>query len=111
MNALPAWIDREAWDGYVAMRKTMKKPMTARAETLVLKTLYQLKERGHDPSAALDQSTVHNWIDVYEPKAKEITNMKREYFEAEAPMTPEEKEAADKVRRAVMGSIKLVKAA
>jgi hypothetical protein len=93
------------------MRKAMKKPMTARAETLVLKTLYQLKEKGHDPNAALDQSSVHNWIDVYEPRMKEIANLIRTETPREAPMTPEQKAAADEVRRKVMGAIKLVRAA
>jgi Mg2+ and Co2+ transporter CorA len=105
MNALPVWIDREAWDGYVAMRETMKKPMTARAETLVLKTLYQLKERGHDPNAALDQSTVHNWIDVYQPKAKEMDNLIKTYYQPEAPQTEAEREASSAAKRKVMDAI------
>src|SRR6185369_17667726 len=107
MTAIPSWIDVEAWNGYVDMRRAMKKPMTARAETLVLKTLYQLKERGHDPNAALDQSVVHNWIDVYEPKEKPIANLVRETYQGDAPMTAEEKARADAVRAQVMDAFKL----
>jgi Mg2+ and Co2+ transporter CorA len=81
----------------------MKKPMTARAETLVLKTLYQLRERGHDANASLDQSTVHNWIDVYEPKQKEIANLKREYMTSvEAREAPNE-EGKERVRELLSG--------
>lgn len=94
MTALPAYIDPDAWQGYVDMRRTMKKPMTARAEVLVLKTLLQLKEKGHDPNAALDQSTVHNWIDVYEPKEKPIANLVKTYYEPPPRLTPEEIEQA-----------------
>lgn len=84
----------------------MKKPMTARAETLVLKTLYQLKERGHDPNAALDQSTVHNWIDVYEPKAKEVSNLIRETFQVPAPLTREEIDACAANKAKVLELVK-----
>lgn len=103
MIALPAWIDSEAWDGYVEMRRAMKKPMTARAEALVVKTLYTLKDKGHDPNAALDQSTVHNWIDVYEPKPKEIANLNRTYTNGQRDqMTEAERVRADEARRDVM---------
>lgn len=115
MVSLPRWIEKEAWDGFVAMRKAMKKPMTARAESLVLKTLYLLHERGHDANEALDRSTVNNWLDVYVPKDKEIPNMKREMTPREPERTPEQK-AADtaarlKVMNAIRPAIKLVKVA
>lgn len=105
MTALPAWIDKEAWQGFCDMRKAIKKPMTPRAETLLLKTLYELKDKGHDPNAALDQSTLCNWQDVYPPKAKDIPNMKRETYQPEAPMTPEEKAASDAAKARVMQAI------
>lgn len=115
MTALPAWIDRDAWNGYVDMRKAIKKPMTPRAELVVLKTLFQMRAAGHDPNEALDQSSVHNWIDVYVPKPKEIPNIKHEPAPREAPRTPEEIAAADAARRRVMEAIrpvvKLVRAA
>lgn len=107
MTALPGWVEKDAWDGYCDMRRTMKKPMTARAETLVLKTLYQLREKGHDPNAALDQSTVHNWIDVYEPKAKEMTNLVKTYYEPEPPRSAEQRAADIAARDAVMAKLKL----
>jgi hypothetical protein len=68
----------------------MKKPMTPRAETLVLKTLYQLRERGHD---------------VYEPKAKEITNMVKTYYQPEAPMSEAEREASAAAKARVLASV------
>lgn len=87
----------------------MKKPLTARAELLVLKTLYQMNEKGHDANAALDCSTVNNWIDVYVPKDKDIPNMKREYMTSvDAPMTQDEKARADAVREGVVRKFKRV---
>lgn len=72
MIPLPAYIDPEAWAGFVDMRKAIKKPLTLRAAKLVLYELQRIKEAGHNANAALDQSTCHCWADVYAPKAKEI---------------------------------------
>lgn len=65
---LPDWIPAEPWDGYVEMRKRIRKPMTDRARKLVVNELQRLMAKGHDLSAVLDNSTRNNWVDVYEPK-------------------------------------------
>ncbi len=65
---LPDWLPQEPWAGYVEMRKRIRKPMTARAEKLVLNSLSAMHERGISVAAALDNSTKSNWVDVYEPK-------------------------------------------
>lgn len=121
MTALPAWIDAEAWDGFVEMRKRQEKlsrgkiAWTSRAETLVIKELYRLHDKGHDANKALDESAMKGWTDVYVPKDKEIPNMKREMTPREPERTPEQK-AADtaarlKVMNAIRPAIKLVKTA
>lgn len=77
MTALPDWIDQEAWDGFCEMRRAMKKiPFTDRAQKMIVKSLYALKQAGHDPNAALDQSTLMGWRDVWPPKDKEIPVIK-----------------------------------
>lgn len=89
-TALPNWIDREAWDGFVAMRRAMKKvPFTARAEALVVKELYKIKAAGHCPNAALDQSTLNGWRDVYVPKDKSIQQVKNDAAETAASLNAE----------------------
>lgn len=65
---LPNWVPVEAWNGYAEMRKKIRKPMTARAQSLVVKTLERIRERGFSVEEALDNSTRNGWIDVYEPK-------------------------------------------
>lgn len=70
--ALPGYVDKEAWSGFVDMRKAIKKPLTARAEKLILYELQRIRDAGHCPNAALDQSTNHCWADVYPPKEKPI---------------------------------------
>ena len=74
MIPLPAYIDAEAWAGFVEMRRAMpkSKPFTDRAATLILYELQRIKDAGHDPNAALDQSTLHGWADVFVPKDKPI---------------------------------------
>jgi hypothetical protein len=69
---IPAFIDPEAWAGFCDMRKACKKPLTPRAAKMILVELVKIKEAGHDPNAALDQSTNHCWADVYVPKQKDI---------------------------------------
>ena len=74
MIPLPAYINLEAWAGFLEMRKAMPKtrPFTDRAATLILYELQRIKDAGHCPNAALDQSTLHGWTDVYAPKDKVI---------------------------------------
>lgn len=72
MVPLPAYVDPEAWAGFVEMRKSIKKPLTQRAATLILRDLQQIKDKGHCPNAALDQSTVCCWRGVFPAKERVI---------------------------------------
>lgn len=65
---LPEWIPVEPWDGFVEMRKKLRKPMTDRARDLKIADLQRLRDAGHDIGAILDKSTGNGWIDLYEPK-------------------------------------------
>jgi hypothetical protein len=66
---LPDWVDREAWDGFAAMRKRQRHPLTDRAAKLVLGELEKLSAEGYDAADVLDQSTRNGWRDVYPIKA------------------------------------------
>lgn len=70
MNPPTLWITSEAWEGFVAMRKAIKKPLTPRAVTLLVHRLEELKKEGQDPNACLDQSTLHCWQSVYPVKTE-----------------------------------------
>jgi hypothetical protein len=74
MIPLPAYIDPDAWAGFVEMRRAMPKsrPFTTRAAMLVLYELQRIKDAGHCPNAALDQSTLKGWADVWPAKDKAI---------------------------------------
>jgi hypothetical protein len=61
----------EAWAEFVKMRKSIKKPMTAYAEKLMLKRLRAFVDNGQDAKAMLDQSIVNCWQNIYEVKAED----------------------------------------
>jgi hypothetical protein len=78
---LPEWIDIEAWQGFVEMRKKEKHPMTGRAEYLAIKQLEKYRQAGMDPNAILDQSTMHGWRGLF-PVKEYYEQDTRKSFEA-----------------------------
>lgn len=66
---LPDWLPRDAWFGYLEMRRAKSKPATGRAISLILADLAKWRDAGHDVKTILDASTKSGWTDVYEPKA------------------------------------------
>lgn len=110
MIPLPKYIDPEAWEGFVEMRKRIKAPLTVRAATLVLFELQRIKDAGHDANASLDQSTMKCWRDVWPTRDKQLERkvskdefeQGRQQFEAWKARTPEEKARADQARQAAV---------
>lgn len=70
-TAFPDWLPLDEWRGFVAMRITIKKPLTDRAIAGVLAELERLRTAGNDPGKVLDQSTRRCWRDVYELKERD----------------------------------------
>jgi hypothetical protein len=64
-EAPETWIPADAWQGFLEMRQKIRKPLTDRAVTLILKELAKLRREGNDAGSVLDQSTRNNWQDVY----------------------------------------------
>ncbi len=67
---LPDCVPRESWDGYVEMRRKIKKPMTDRAVKLAIGVLEGLVARGQDAGAVLDQSTFYGWQGLFEVRVE-----------------------------------------
>ena len=65
---LPDFVSAESWDGFLEMRKQIRKPATDRAKQMLIKKLVMLHNAGHDANEILDQSTVNGWQDLYEMK-------------------------------------------
>jgi hypothetical protein len=64
-DALPDWIDKEAWRGFTEMRRLKKKPMTSMAVTRTLKALERLREAGEDANLVLNQSEDQGYTGVF----------------------------------------------
>lgn len=72
MIALPQYIDREAWEAWMEVRKQLKAPNTDYALKLLVYEVQRIKDAGHDPNAAIKQSVLKGWKDVYPSKEKAI---------------------------------------
>lgn len=72
MIPLPAWVDQEAWDAFVLMRREIRKPLTERGAVRIMKRLQLLHDAGQDVNEALDQSSDMRWQDVYAVKALDV---------------------------------------
>lgn len=66
--ALPDWIPADAWLAFLAMRKSVKKPITDSAVPLAVSKLDKLRAAGNDPRAVLEQSTLNSWQGLFEVK-------------------------------------------
>jgi uncharacterized protein YdaU (DUF1376 family) len=63
----PDWMPMEAWGKYLAMRVTLKKPITEHGIPLAIKRLEKLRAAGADPSDVLDHSTMNSYQGLFEP--------------------------------------------
>jgi hypothetical protein len=100
MEALPEWIDREAWSGFLEMRTKIKKPMTDRAKKMLIGRLIEMHHKGHDVNACIDQSTFHSWQDVYELKDKSISTVAKAPIDATKRLLAEQEAHRREAREA-----------
>ena len=82
---LPAWLPRDAWQGWIDMRTANRKKPTERAKQLAIAKLDKMRGNGQDVASVLDQSTVAGWSDLYPvknaqpPPASHAAYMDRKY--------------------------------
>lgn len=67
---LPDWMPVDAWNGFLEMRKTIKKPMTEQGKKLAIGKLKNFLDAGQDIEAVLNESTMNNWQGLFELKSK-----------------------------------------
>jgi len=67
-NPLPDWLPKDLWKDFLDHRKKLKKPMTEKAEDILIKKLSWLKDKGHNPKHLLMTSIERGWLSVFEPK-------------------------------------------
>ena len=68
---LPLWLPLDTWEGYIEMRRRIKKPMTEYAKKLALNRLAELAAQGFTPSAVLEQSIFNCWQGLFEVRIPE----------------------------------------
>ena len=68
-NDLPIFINKNLFNGFVEMRKKIKKPLTEHAKELLIKKLteFENKQAGF-ANKALENSIESSWQGVFEPK-------------------------------------------
>jgi hypothetical protein len=78
-QALPPWVDAEAWSGFENARKAMRKPLTAQAQRLAIGELQRLRDAGQDPTRVLQQSTFRGWAGLFpvRPDDTEVNGARR----------------------------------
>lgn len=64
----PEWWPKEAWEGFVEMRKRIRAPLTERAVRLAVIEITKFKAEGHNPQAVIDQSTQKSWRGLFPVK-------------------------------------------
>lgn len=67
---LPPQIPAEPWDGWVAMRTRIRKPLTEQAKRLAAEKLLGLVAKGHSAAEILNNSTMNGWQGLFEPTGK-----------------------------------------
>lgn len=65
---LPPWVDADAWAGFEAMRRAIRKPLTEAARRLAVAELAKLRDAGQDPTEVLRQSTFRSWAGLFPVK-------------------------------------------
>jgi hypothetical protein len=74
---IPDWIPRDAWDGFIEMRRKIKAPPTEHAIKLLIGQLDEHRANGHDPATLLNKSTTNNWKGIFLPRENEHDQSRR----------------------------------
>jgi uncharacterized protein YdaU (DUF1376 family) len=64
----PDWLPKDAWDGFMEVRRAKKAPYTTRAIGNLIADLDAMRIEGFDPTVVLDQSTTRGWTGLFRPK-------------------------------------------
>lgn len=70
-DKLPSWLDREAWQDWVAYRSEIRKPLTARMRNAQLSLLKKQHDIGLSQRACIDQSIRNGWVGLFPARRTE----------------------------------------
>jgi len=61
-------IDKNLWTDFLEHRKKLRRPMTNKAQEILIKRLTMLKDKGDDPVELLETAIEKGWLSVYSNK-------------------------------------------
>lgn len=67
---LPDYLPTEVWEQFKAMRTKIRKPLTPEAERLLLLDVETIRNEGHDPIQAINNSIKSSWQGIFAPKTQ-----------------------------------------
>lgn len=80
-SQLPIFINKNLFDGFVEMRKKIKKPLTEHAKELLLKDLTKFENlKIGNANIALENSIKNSWQGVFEPKPNNSQQQPKQTF-------------------------------
>jgi hypothetical protein len=62
---LPDWLPAQTWEMFQSHRKSLRKPMTPGAETLMIKRIAELRAEGHDPVKVIELAISSGWSSIH----------------------------------------------
>lgn len=65
-----ALVSVTVWLEFVAMRKSIRRPLTPKGSELINERLVELKAQGEDPTEVIEQSIRNSWPDIFPVKGK-----------------------------------------
>jgi DNA-binding transcriptional ArsR family regulator len=65
---LPEWLPRDAWTEFVEHRRETKKPLTERVAKANIRKLSELRSKGQDPRAVIEQTIAAGWTGLFDVK-------------------------------------------
>ena len=68
--AIPDWLDADLWADWLDHRKRIRKPMTDRAQQLLLGRLEKHRTAGHNIRELMETAIMRGWLDVYPQEDK-----------------------------------------
>jgi len=80
----------KAWKDFKTMRNKIKKPLTKRAEDMLITSLNQLSKDEQEQAAILNQSIFHCWQGVYALKDRPQDSEEQQKYIREPAMTAEQ---------------------
>jgi hypothetical protein len=93
---LPNWLPPASWADWIAHRKHIRAPLTARSATLSIQELTKLKTLGNDPIAVIEQSVMSGkWTGLFPLKTDQAGGSRPGKFDPVAYVNRNQTERSD----------------